>query len=124
MTRSRVFAGLLLALPLAPAAHAQDADAGKSVFKAICNLCHEAVEGKNRVGPSLYGVVGRHAGTSPGFTYSDVVGHMDVIWTEQNIDKWITAPQSYAPGTKMTYGGLKDERKRKDVIAYLKTLHH
>ena len=76
-------------------AHAQDAEAGKAVFKNICNLCHEANEGKNRVGPSLYGVVGRKAGTMPGFNYSDVVKGAGFIWTEEMLDKWIASPQTY-----------------------------
>jgi len=125
MKRSLLFAGFLFSVsgPI-PSAHAQDAEAGKAVFKSICNLCHEAIEGKNRVGPSLYGVVGRRAGTAPGFTYSDVVKGSGLIWTEENLERWISGPQSVVPGTKMTYTGLKDDKKRHDVIAFLKTLHH
>ncbi len=105
-------------------AHAQDAEAGKTVFKTICNLCHEAIEGKNRVGPSLYGVVGRKSGTLPLFNYSEVLKGAGMIWTEETLDKWINSPQTTVPGTRMTYGGLKDDKKRHDVIAFLKTLHH
>ena len=105
-------------------ARAQDAEAGKAVFKAICNLCHEASEGKNRVGPSLYGVVGRKSGTLPGFNYSEVVKGAGMTWTEEALDKWINSPQTTVPGTRMTYSGLKDDKKRHDVIAFLKTLHH
>ncbi len=105
-------------------AHAQDAEAGKVVFKNICNLCHEASEGKNRVGPSLYGVVGRKAGTLPGFNYSEVVKGSGFVWTNETLDKWIASPQTTVPGTRMTYAGLKDDKKRHDVIAFLDTLHH
>lgn len=103
---------------------AQDAEAGKAVFKSICNLCHEAGEGRNRVGPSLYGVVGRRAGTEAGFTYSDVVKGSGITWTEDMLDSWISGPQKVVPGNRMTYAGLKDDKKRHDLIAYLKTLHH
>lgn len=125
MKRALFIAGVLAAATaLVPPAHAQDAAAGKAVFKSICNLCHDSVEGKNRVGPSLYGVVGRRAGSIPNYAYSDVVKSSGITWNEQTIDKWISGPQAVLPGTKMTYGGLKDEQKRRDVIAFLKTLHH
>ncbi len=125
MKRVLLVAGVLFYAPGSmPVAHAQDAEAGKAVFKAICNLCHEAVEGKNRVGPSLYGVVGRKSGTLPGFNYSEVVKGAGMIWTEETLDKWINSPQTTVPGTRMTYSGLKDDKKRHDVIAFLNTLHH
>lgn len=125
MKRTLVLAGFLAGFTgyMLPA-HAQDAEAGKQVFKSICNLCHDAAEGKNRVGPSLFGVVGRHSGSIVGFTYSDVLNGSGIVWNEEMLDKWIGGPQAVVPGTRMTYGGLKDEKKRHDVIAYLKTLHH
>ena len=125
MKRALLVAGFLacLAGSMLPAL-AQDAEAGKQVFKSICNLCHEATEGKNRIGPSLYGVVGRRSGNMPDFTYSDVLKGSGITWTEDMLDKWINAPQNTVPGTRMTYTGLKDDKKRHDVIAFLKTLHH
>ncbi len=125
MKRSLLVAGFLACIPgfILPA-HGQDPEAGKIVFKSICNLCHEAIEGKNRVGPSLYGVVGRRAGGMPDFTYSPVLKGSGITWNEEMLDKWIGGPQSVVPGTRMTYGGLKDDKKRHDVIAYLKTLRH
>ena len=124
MKRALLVAGLLVSVPVsAPPARAQDTEAGKTVFKTICNLCHEAVENKNRVGPSLYGVVGRHAGTLPGFAYSDVLKASGITWTEDQLNSWIISPQHLVPGTKMTYAGLKDDTKRRDLIAFLKTLH-
>ena len=121
MLRVLLIAGFLVVVP---PAHAQDAQAGKIVFESICNLCHEAGEGQNRVGPSLYGVVGRRAGTISGFTYSEVVKGSGIIWTETELDKWISGPKRYVPGTRMSYAGLTDEQMRHDLIAYLKTLHH
>ena len=125
MKRALLVGGFLVCLPgFIPPAQAQDAEAGKLVFKSICNLCHEAVEGRNRVGPSLYGVIGRHAGSVPGYAYSDVVKGSGITWDEDLLDQWINAPQRVVPGTKMTYAGLKDDKKRHDLIAFLKTLHH
>lgn len=125
MKQTLFVAGVLFAVSgLPPTARAQDAEAGKAVFKAICNLCHDPVEGKSRVGPSLFNVIGRHAGSLTGFTYSDVLKNSGIVWTEAELDKWIKGPQSVVPGTRMTYSGLKDDQKRRDLIAYLKTLHH
>jgi cytochrome c2 len=104
-------------------AQAGDPEAGKQVFKSICNLCHEAIAGKNRVGPSLYGVVGRHSGTVPGFNYSDANKASNLVWTVDVLSKYLADPQKIVPGTKMTYAGLKDDQKRADLIAYLSTLH-
>jgi cytochrome c len=104
-------------------AQAGDPEAGKQVFKSICNLCHEAIAGKNRVGPSLYGVVGRHSGTVPGFNYSDANKASNLVWTVDVLNKYLADPQKIVPGTKMTYAGLKDDQKRADLIAYLSTLH-
>jgi cytochrome c len=110
------------ATTLAGPARAGDPDAGKQVFKSICNLCHEAVAGKNRVGPSLFGVVGRKAGSLPGFSYSDANKESGITWNVDVLSHYIAAPQAIVPGTKMVYAGLKDEQKRADLISYLSTL--
>ncbi len=124
MKRSLLVAGFLVAAPgwMLPA-HAQDAEEGKKIFKSICNLCHENIRNKNRVGPSLYGVVGRHSGMIPGFAYSDANKNSGITWTEDVLFQYEEDPQKMVPGTKMTYTGLKDPQKRHDLIAYLKTLH-
>jgi cytochrome c len=111
------------AATLTAPAQAGDPEAGKQVFKSICNLCHEAIQGKNRVGPSLYGVVGRQSGIVPGFTYSDANKASNLVWTVDMLNKYLANPQQVVPGTKMTYAGLKDDQKRADLIAYLSTLH-
>jgi cytochrome c len=108
------------AMPAGPA-RAGDPEAGKQVFKSICNLCHEAVAGRNRVGPSLFGVIGRKAGTVPGFNYSDANKESGITWTVDSLNRYIAAPQAVVPGTKMVYAGLKDEQKRADLISYLAT---
>ena len=111
-------AGVLLAVP----AQAQDAAQGQQVFKQQCNLCHEASAGKNRVGPTLFGVVGRQSGTVPGFHYSDGNKKAAVTWDEATLDRYLVNPRATVPGTTMAYAGLKDDKKRKDLVAYLSTL--
>lgn len=124
MKQVLLVAGFLFAVPASmQSAHAQDAEAGKKVFKAICNLCHDAVKNKNWVGPSLYGVIGRHSGTVPGYAYSDANKNSEIVWTEDVLFNYDEDPQKMVPGTKMTYTGLKDAQKRRDLIAYFKTLH-
>jgi len=97
-----------------------DAAKGEKVF-AQCKACHVAEEGKNRVGPSLYAVVGRTAGTVPGYNYSKANKESGVTWTEDVLYTYLEAPQKFMPGTKMAFGGLKVPQDRADVIAYLKT---
>ena len=97
-----------------------DAAAGEKAF-AVCKACHTVEEGKNRVGPSLHGVVGRKAGSIESFHYSDPVKKSDIVWTPENLDKWLTDPKAFIPGTKMSFAGIKDEKKRADIIAYLAT---
>lgn len=94
--------------------------AGKAVFTA-CKTCHVVTPGQNRIGPSLYGVVGRTSGSVPGFTYSAANKNGHIVWSEPVLYQYLISPQAYLPGTKMTYPGLKDAQKRADVIAYLKS---
>jgi cytochrome c len=102
---------MLFLTGLAPRAQAADPAAGKSVFSSFCSICHSAQPGKNMVGPSLFDVVGRKTGSVAGFHYSPA-----------NQDKYLQSPRTVIPGTTMTYGGLKDDTKRADLIAYLATL--
>jgi len=120
----------LVAAPLAAfaaAASAQDAVGdpvnGEKVFKK-CAACHSlSPDGKSKIGPDLYGVVGRTTGTVEGFSYSDVMatagadGH---VWTEEELGTYLENPKAMFPGTKMTFVGLKKPEDRADVIAYIK----
>ena len=110
------------ALPMT-AAQAQNADNGKSVFRSVCAICHTVVAGKNLVGPSLFGVVGRKSGSLPGFHYSDAMKSANLTWDQATLDKYLANPRGVVPGTLMAYAGLKDDEKRKDLIAYLATVH-
>ncbi|HUJ96759.1 MAG TPA: cytochrome c family protein [Stellaceae bacterium] len=122
MRRSQ-FAWLLLApLPLlaaAPAVRAQDAGQGELVFKRNCAICHTVEAGKNKIGPSLAGIVGRKAGSAPGYSYSDANKNSGITWTEAELDKYLTDPKAVVPGTKMLFAGLKNPEDRKNIIAYL-----
>ena len=115
-------AGLLVAAMAAPAFAAGDAAAGKRVFRNVCSICHSNVKGQNRIGPSLFGVVGRETGSEPGYSYSSANKAAHITWTPEVLDKYLEAPRKMIPGTKMTYAGLKDAKKRADLIAYLETL--
>ena len=74
------------------------------------------------VGPSLFGVVGRQTGSVPGFHYSPANQGAHLTWDAATLDKYLQSPRTVIPGTTMTYGGLKDDTKRADLIAYLSTL--
>ncbi len=93
---------------------------GKSAFGA-CAMCHSDTPGKNGIGPSLFGVVGRQAGTAPDFKYSAAMKAAGA-WTPSRLDAFIAAPRTAVPGTTMPFGGIKDAAKRADIVAYLGTL--
>ncbi len=114
---------ILSAVVLATPVHAQNADDGKQVFRQTCNICHDIAPDRNRVGPSLFGVVGRNTGSVPGFPYSDANRNAHLHWDQATLDKYLANPRGVIPGTLMSFPGLKDDQKRHDVIAYLATLH-
>jgi cytochrome c len=107
----------------AGAVQAQDLENGGEVFKK-CRACHQVGEGaKNVVGPVLNGIVGRKAGSVEGFNYSEAnkeAGAKGLVWTEEELDKYLAAPAQYMPRNKMAFVGVKDDKDRKDVIAFLK----
>ena len=113
---------LLLACVGTVASAGGDPAEGKEVFDSECSVCHAVEAGKVKVGPSLAGVVGRKAGSSEGFAYSDVLKNSGITWNDQELDSWITNPQKKLPGVKMTYAGEDHPEERQALIAYLKTL--
>lgn len=101
-------------------AYTGDAKKGEADF-ITCKTCHAIEAGVNKIGPSLHGVVGRKAGTIPGFTYSTANKDSGITWTEDKLFQYLEKPQRVVPGTKMTFAGWPDDpQKRADVIAYLK----
>jgi cytochrome c len=120
--RRTVIAGLLLA-GSATAALAADPAAGGKIFKAQCGICHAVAAGENRIGPTLFGVVGRPAGTVPGFNYTADHKKLGIAWDAATLDKYLTNPRAMVPDTSMVYAGLKDDAERADLVAYLGTLH-
>ena len=117
-----MIAGLLFAGP-ATASLAADSAAGQQIFKAQCSICHSEVPGQNRVGPTLFGVVGRPAGSGPGFQYTADHKKLGITWDAATLDKYLANPRAMVPDTSMIYAGLKDDAERADLIAYLETLH-
>jgi len=98
---------------------AQDAAAGEKDF-LVCRACHQiGPDAKISVGPVLNGVVGRKAGTFPDYNYSPANKESGIVWTPEQLNRYLESPQAVIPHTKMIFPGLKDEQKRKDVIAYL-----
>jgi cytochrome c len=114
-----VFAAFVLA-GSAGAACAQDAALGEKVFLK-CKACHQIGEGaKDAVGPVLNGVVGRKAGTYPGYNYSDANKNSGITWDEATLKEYLKNPRAKVPGTKMIFPGLPKEEDIDNVIAYLK----
>jgi cytochrome c len=110
-------AAVLAALP-APY-HTADLDNGESKF-ALCRSCHTITPGgANMTGPNLYGVFGRKPAQAPDYAYSSVLKSANFVWDLADLDKWLSSPRDFLPGTKMTFPGFKDAKDRIDVIAYL-----
>ena len=124
--RSMLQPGLVTAALAAPGllapAQAADAAAGQGIFKTQCSICHSIQSGKNEIGPSLAGIVGRKSGSVAGFHYSAANQSDNLTWDEATLNKYLLSPKTLVPGTTMTFGGLKDDTKRGDLVAYLVTL--
>jgi len=120
------FPSVILALSIlagraAGPAVAADVEAGKTAFKK-CALCHTTEAGKNKIGPSLFGIVVRKSATLEDFNYSEGMKKFDHTWDEETLDTYLADPRATVPGTKMIFAGIKDKAERDDVIAYLETL--
>jgi len=112
--------GLAIGLASTQAALAQDAAAGEKVF-GVCRACHQIGEkAKIAVGPVLNGVIGRKAGSYPGYSYSDANKNSGITWDEETFTTYIKNPRAKIPGTKMIFVGITDEQKIRDLIAFLK----
>jgi cytochrome c len=99
---------------------AQGVSAGEQVFNQ-CLPCHSIGPGaKNKVGPQLNGIDGRHTGTAQGYSYSPANKDSGITWNEATFKEYIKDPRAKIPGTKMVFPGIKDEKKVAELWAYLK----
>jgi cytochrome c len=116
-----VIALLFLALVVLPrvSSAAQATDQGKQLFEKRCTGCHSL--DRNKEGPSLGGVYGRHAGTAPGFNYSAALKSANFVWDEQQLDKWLTDTQSLVEDNNMDFHVPKTD-ERAEIIRYLKEI--
>lgn len=87
-----------------------------------CAVCHSVEPGENGMGPTLAGVFGAKAGHIGDYAYSTAMRESGIVWDEASLDAYLANPQGTVPGTKMSYGGLRDEQKRAAIVAYLMTL--
>jgi cytochrome c len=104
---------------------APDADvaAGKLAFNNACRTCHTTKEGDNRLGPHLYKIVGRKAGSLPDYGYSSAMKGADFVWDEAKLNRFIANPDEIVPGNNMKpYGGLASADYRAKILAFLRSL--
>jgi cytochrome c len=97
------------------------ADEGKVAFNNACRTCHSLKADDNRLGPSLYGIMGAKAGQSKGYAYSQSLRQSGVTWNEATLERWIENPEAVIPNNNMKpYSGLADAAVRKKIIDFLK----
>ncbi|MBM08219.1 MAG: cytochrome c family protein [Magnetovibrio sp.] len=109
---------LAVTMPL-QTVEAGDAKKGKKLYSK-CKACHTIKKGgKHRVGPNLFGVVGRKAANVKGYKYSKAMKNSDITWDIATLDKFLKNPKKLIKKTKMAYRGLKKDSQRADLIAYL-----
>ena len=113
---------LLMTLSLCTGAHAGDVAKGEKVFKK-CKACHVVDKEKNKTGPHLVGLFGREAGSVKSFKrYSKAIKGSGIVWTAETLDGYLANPKKYLKGGKMAFAGLKKEKDRQNVIAYLESM--
>jgi cytochrome c2 len=118
LTKTLILSVGLAAMTM-PAQAAGDAKNGEQIFNQ-CKPCHSLEADKNGIGPTLHGLLGRKAGTVPGYSYSPAMQSSGIVWNEDSLANFLADPSAVVPGTKMVYAGIKNEVQRDDLIAYLK----
>ncbi|WP_338468263.1 c-type cytochrome [Novosphingobium sp. ZN18A2] len=118
---SAIATGALVALA-APAAGASS-QAGAKDFASQCAMCHAHTSGaRSGIGPNLFGVVGRKAGSLAGYSYSPAMKSAGFDWDAQRLDHYLAKPQQVVHGNKMPFAGIGNAAERAEIIAYLSTL--
>ena len=121
--RTKMMLSILMVGLLATSAHAAGNAKNGAVVFSRCAICHDNRKGGvSRLGPNLFGVMGRKSGTYPGFSYSPAMKNAGFVWTDAKLDSYITSPQGVVPGNKMAFAGISDASQRADLVAYLGTL--
>ena len=93
---------------------------GQQAFNNACRTCHMVREGDNRLGPNLYKIIGRKAGSLPDYAFSNAMKEADFVWDEEKLDRFIAKPDEVVPGNNMKpYGGLASSDDRRNIIAFL-----
>jgi cytochrome c len=114
-------AALTLLSGMALAQDEVDPDEARLAFNNHCRTCHVTTEGDNRLGPSLHNVIGREAGSAPGFAYSSAMQNADFVWDEERLDRFIENPEAVVPGNNMKpFSGIAAAEERAKIVAHLK----
>ena len=103
-----------------PSAAEGDAEKGEKLF-GRCKVCHVLEPGGRKLGPTLYGIMGRKAGSVEGFRYSPALANSGIIWSEETLSGYLENPRGYIPGNRMAFPGLRDAADRENLIAFLKS---
>ena len=97
-------------------------EAGEKIYKKYCSVCHSVESGRNKIGPSLAGLIGRKSASAERFEYSEPLRSLQAVWTPDVLDRWLTNPGAMVPGTRMLFPGLANGDDRAKLISYLGTL--
>ncbi|MBX5452816.1 MAG: c-type cytochrome [Acidobacteriia bacterium] len=109
--------------PIAALLASADPAEGQKIVQKDCSICHTFNKGgEPKVGPNLYGIVGAKRAHESGFNYSEGLAKLGGTWTYENLNEWIDDPHAVVPDTRMAFAGIKNDKQRADVIAYLRTL--
>ena len=109
----------------ASATAAGDAQAGEKLFTKTCGGCHSIGDGaRGGFGPQLNGIIGRPAGTTTDYLYSDAMKNSGIVWTREKLAAYIEAPKKVVSGTRMIFWGISDQEKIENLLAYMATFQN